>query len=347
MRVCLILFIVSQGAFRAPALPSEAAAIADYTNYNVGDVVQIRLQPVGQAEVSIHYAGESARVVSNIPVGGSGYTPLWTIPASARTGRYDVDVTTASGKTIPAATCFAVHRQLVKVLSVDLDKTFYTSGDSVNPTIKVRNVSDQPLENLQVEFEPYTYPWIAPDPDEPPMWKHIVAGSLSLAPGAEREFHVEKAAIVDAGKEPQGIYYSVVVRDSRNPDHIYDLAFALPAFTFPPNTPLPKQYPFLYLYWHQSEVVKSEAYRDFYPPEFVSSVIRFDTSHTIFRLALLPPSPFLSRRRISKTELTFAQECLMQQGVSWRIVSSRALLPDLIQQSSRRGTQAATCSRSR
>ncbi len=262
---------------------AEVAAIADYTNYNVGDVIRIRLQPAKRAAtVSIRYAGQDKPAVNHIRVNGSEYTAVWKIPDSAITGRYDLDLTTDAGKIIEKATSFAIHRQLAKVQSVELDKTFYTSGDTVNPVITVRNVSDRTIDHLQVEFEPYTYPWIAPSPDDPPMWKHIVDKSLSLAPGATKEFRVKQAAVVQADKEPVAIYYSVVIRDSRQPDRIYDLAFAPPAFTIPVNTPLPKQYPFLYLYWHLTDVPKSQAYRNFYPPEFVSDVIRFDTSHTIF-----------------------------------------------------------------
>jgi hypothetical protein len=54
-------------------------------------------------------------------------------------------------------------------------------------------------------------------------------------------------ATVQVGKEPAVIYYSVAIRDSRDPDRIYDLAFAPAAFAKPPNTSSPKQYPFLYL----------------------------------------------------------------------------------------------------
>lgn len=314
IRVYFVLFILAQAAFGAPAEPTEVAVIADYTNYNVGDVVQVRLWPARPATISIRYAGENLRVVSQVSVSGSEYKKLWKIPTNARTGRYDLDVMTASGKTITAATSFAVHRQLAKVLSVELDKTFYTSGDSVNPTIIVCNVSDQPLDNLQVEFEPYTYPWIAPNTDEPPMWKHIVDSSLSLAPGAQKEFRVEKAAVVEAGKAPVAIYYSVVVRDGRNPEHIYDLAFAPPAFTIPPGTPLPKQYPFLYLYWYLSDVVKSEAYRSFYPPEFISGVIRFDTNHTIFATGASPAIPFSVKPEDSQKEAHLRMRVLDAAG---------------------------------
>ncbi len=218
MRVCLTLVILAQAVVRVQAASTQVDAITDYTNYNTGDVVEVRLHPAAQATISVRYAGEKKPLAANIPVSGSDYTKVWKIPGGARTGRYEVDVTTNSGKTSPGATSFAVHRQLAKVMSIDLGKTFYTSGDSVNPTITIRNVSDEPLDNLQVEFEPYTYPWIAPDPDEAPMWKHVLDSSLSLAPGAQKEFRVQKAAVVQAEKEPVAIYYSVVVRDSRNPD---------------------------------------------------------------------------------------------------------------------------------
>ncbi len=294
---CSCVFALRYSSFHSLSAQAQnnagqITAVADYTNYNVGDVVRLRLQPAAGATVAIRYAGESTAVTTAGPISGSGYAPVWKIPDDARTGRYEVDVTPAAGATITDATSFAVHRQLAKVMSVELDKTFYTSGDSVNPTIVVRNLSDRALQDLQVEFEPYTYPWIAPAPDEPPMWKHIVARSLSLGPGEEKTFHVEKAAVVQAGKEPVGIYYSVVIRDSRKPDRIYDLAFALPAFTKPPNMPLPKQYPFLYLYWHLRDLPKSEAYRHFYPPEFISDVIQFDTRHTMFPTGASPEVSF-------------------------------------------------------
>lgn len=291
MRFALTSLLVA--AFvSAPVFAADLAAITDYTNYNAGSEVRIRLQPAASGSASIRYAGEKDAIAKPIRINGAEYKPLWRIPWDAQTGRYEVDITMANGKTVRDATSFAVHRQLAKVQSVELDKTFYTSGDSINPRIVVKNLSNRTLHNLQVEFEPYTYPWIAPDPDEPPMWKHIVAKSLSLAPGAEKEFDVDKAAVVQTEKQPVLNYYSVVIRDSQEPDRIYDLAFAPPAFTVPPNTSFPKQYPFLYLYSHLNEVSKSEAYRHFYPPQFVSDVIRFDTTHTMFPTGVKPAVRF-------------------------------------------------------
>ncbi len=265
-------------------IAADLSAVTDYTNYNVGDQVRIRLQPAGSGTATIRYAGEERPLVTGLHLNGSAYEPLWTIPSDARTGRYLVDFSRAAGGTVLRATSFAVHKQLAKVVSVELDKTFYTAGDTINPRIVVKNLSNQKLNDIQVEFEPYTYPWIAPEPDEPPVWRYVVARSLSLAPGEEKEFRVTKATVaqVEHG-QPEALYYSVVIRNSRQQDRIYDLAFALPAFTMPPNKFFPKQYPFLYLYWRLKDVPKSESYREFYPPQFVSDVIHFDTNHTMFR----------------------------------------------------------------
>jgi hypothetical protein len=124
------------------------------------------------------------------------------------------------------------------------------------------------------------------------MWKKIVSRSLSLGAGEQKEFEVAKAATVQAEKEPAVIYYSVVIRDGRDPDRICDLAFAPAAFAKPPNTRFPKQYPFLYLYGHFGDVPRSEAYRQFYPPAFVSDAIKFDTSHTMFATGSAPAISF-------------------------------------------------------
>ncbi len=270
-------------AFLNRAIAVEpSTAITDHTNYNVGSTVLVRLQPGTKAIASIRYAGEAKPIASNIPVSGAEYQPLWTIPWNAQTGRYEIDLTRRDGKPAQGAGNFAVHRQLAKIIAFDLDKTFYTAGDAVNPRIVVRNISNQRLDHLQVEFEAYTYPWIARAADEGPAWKTIAARSLSLEPGAEKEFRLTKAATVQAKDEQVNVYFSAVIRDAHQPDHIYDLAFALPAITAPLKQSAPKQYPALYLYSNLKEVPASESYRNFYPAAFVSDVINFDQSHTMF-----------------------------------------------------------------
>jgi LmbE family N-acetylglucosaminyl deacetylase len=271
---------------------ADSTAITDHTNYNVGSPVLIRVGPGVNATASIRYAGQAKSIQSNIHLNGAEYQSLWNIPWNAETGRYEVDLTLPDGTSIQRAASFAVHRQLAKVVAFDLDKTFYTTGDPVNPRIVVRNISNQHLDHLQVEFEAYTYPWIAAAADEKPSWKTIAAKSLSLEPRAEKEFRLVKAATVQAQHEQTNIYFSAVIRDSEQPDHIYDLAFALPAITAPLEQPAPKQYPQLYLYSNLKDVPASESYRHFYPAAFVSDVVSFDQSHTIFSAGTSPVFSF-------------------------------------------------------
>jgi LmbE family N-acetylglucosaminyl deacetylase len=280
--LCFVALFLTAGSL---VYAVDVAAVTDYTNYNVGDEVRLRLTNAAKGMASIRYAGDDKPVASGIQVSGTEYQDFWKIPADARTGRYVVDFGPGGTSKSWQVTSFAVHRQLAKVISVDLDKTFYTNGDAINARIVVKNLSDRKLDDIQVEFEPYTYPWIAPEPDELHSWKYLVARSLTLGPGEEKVFEVKKATVAQVEhNEPEALYYSVVIRNSRQADRIYDLAFAPPAFTVPPNRSFPKQYPFLYLYWRLKDVPKSESYREFYPPDFVSDVIRFDTTHTMFPL---------------------------------------------------------------
>ncbi len=285
----------------APACLAAGTELAtDQTNYNVGSPVMVRSAGGEKAVVSIRYAGEDTPLATGLPVDGGTYHPLWTIPWNARTGRYEVDLTpSGGGKPLRAVASFAVHRQLAKVTAFDLDKTFYTAGDPVNPRIVVQNISNQRLDHLQVEFENYTYPWIAQAAGDPPAWKTIAAPSLSLAPGEIKEFRLEKAAVVQAAPASQTyVYFSAVIRDSQEPDHIFDLAFALPAITAPLTRSPAKTYPALYLYPSEKDVAASEAYRNFYPAGYVSDTISFSRDHTMFashaplafHFSIAPPS---------------------------------------------------------
>lgn len=287
--ICVLVCLFRLKSFGAV---EPSTLITDQTNYNVGGPVLVRLEPGQHATASIRYAGDEKPVASDIQLNGPEYGLLWNIPRSAQTGRYEIDLTLPGGKSIPHAASFAVHRQLAKAIAFDLDKTFYTAGDAVNPRIVVRNISDQPLRNLQVEFEGYSYPWIAPAADESPGWKTIAAKSLSLDPGEEKEFRLVDAARVQARDGQTNVYFSAVIRDSEQRDRIYDLAFALPAITAPVKQSTSKQYPFLYLYRNLKDLPASESYRQFFPASYVSDTISFDRSHTMFPAGSAPVFSF-------------------------------------------------------
>lgn len=292
MRLYAWILLFTFAAAGGKAQKNTPAVIIDNTSYDTGSTVRLRIQPSGSGTISIRYAGDPKPVVKRFRISGAAYQPVWRIPEDARTGRYVIDFAPLGQGSEHSAAWFAAYRKFVKIVSVHLDKTFYTSGDPIDATIVVRNLSNHILRDIQIDFEPYNYPWIAPAPDEPRVWRHIVVRGLSLAPHQQRVFHARNIATADAPTVPQGDYFSVVARDTKNPDEIYDLAFALPAWARPPNTLLPKQYPFLYLYWRLSQVPRSEGYRHFYPPEFVSSAIHFDKRHTMFATQAAPAVSF-------------------------------------------------------
>ncbi len=319
----LLISVMAIGV-SSPSAAAGPVVVPDQTNYNVGAVVSVRFEPDSAGILSIYYAGDAVPVISNIRVNGKGYRPLWTIPNSARTGRYVIHVRNDSGKETSAAS-FAVHRQLAKVVAFELDKTFYTSGDPVSPRIVVQNISDQRLDHLQVEFEAYTYPWIAPAADEPPAWKTIADASLSLAPGETKEFRLRNAAVVRAGSDQTYSYYSAVIRDARRNDRIYDLAFALPAITAPLEGRAAKSYPFLYLYRRLKDVPESEAYREFYPPSYVSEAIHFDKTHTMFVAQGHVPPNFSFR--VTATPEMHAASILYRVLDKYKQVITRGVVP--------------------
>ncbi len=282
-KINLAAFLFAVLLLTPPRIFADAAIATDQTNYNVGSAVMVRSVSAEAEVASIRYAGEIVAVQTGIHLNHSGYQLLWTVPWDAKTGRYEIDLTTKAGKSIKSVAGFAVHRQLAKVIAFDLDKTFYTSGDAVSPRIVVQNISNRTIEHLQVEFEGYTYPWIARAADDKPAWKTVAATSLTLAPGETKEFHLQEAAVVRAVKDSQTyVYFSAIIRDSEQLDHIYDLAFALPAITAPLGSPGTKTYPALYLYHSLTGLPSSQAYRQFYPPAYVSENIRFDKKHTMF-----------------------------------------------------------------
>jgi hypothetical protein len=104
--LCLATAVLAAGG----ALSGTITDITDQTAYNVGGEVRIRLQSGSNATASIRYAGENTPAVTDIPISGTDYVPLWKVPWEARTGRYEVDVTPEGGSTVRAATSFAIHR---------------------------------------------------------------------------------------------------------------------------------------------------------------------------------------------------------------------------------------------
>jgi LmbE family N-acetylglucosaminyl deacetylase len=292
------------------ATAANIVAVTDGTNYNAGSTVSLRLEGAGSGDLtaSIRYAGEDRPVATGLRTHGGAFGPLWTIPWDARTGRYEVDLAGLRN-----ATSFAVHRKLARIARIEMERTFYTNGDPINCRVTVRNLSNTPLTGLRVEFAPFHYPWIAQAPDEPPVKGAIVGRDISLRPGESRELEGKAVAIARGGEKPAVTGYAVVIWDSAR-KQIFDLAFTEPIFLRPPNTEYPKRYPFLYLYPSLDDVAKrAMVYRQFYPPQYVSDAIEFDTSHTIFPSGSRPVIRFAVHPR---------------KGASWAGAKVRATVMD-------------------
>jgi len=308
--------------------------VTDKISYNAGEQVRLNVlypspalsdrppliyveSPVDLA-ATIRYAGESEAVVSGVTVASpflpsevdytTGYREIWKTPADARPGRYEIDLVTLDPKTgqvisnRPRAATFVVHKKLVRIERIELDKTFYSSGDPVVCRVVLKNLTDCPLTELRVEFSDRYWPWIAPSSDRARVNPNTLAEALSLPAGEEREVQSASAAIAKVVKEPTVHQYAVVVWDREHKD-IYDIAFSPLVFIRPPGVDAPKPYPLQYIY-PQLRDVDTSSHRQFYPPELSSAAIQFDRNSTMFasgstavvRFSVLNPSLALWRQ---------------------------------------------------
>ena len=162
-------------------------AVTDNVSYNAGSEVRLKifLSPSEHPRstpfdisANIRYAGEkefleerNVEIASRLNPGGketaTEYHTLWKIPEEARTGRYEVDAVLTDSQSREVllvarrVASFAVYRKLVKIESIQLDRTFYTPGDSVACKVKLRNLTGHTISNLRVEFSDRYWPWTA------------------------------------------------------------------------------------------------------------------------------------------------------------------------------------------
>jgi len=161
-------------------------AVTDKLTYNAGDEAKIRVSVASQGQkavirlaAEVRYRGASALANPNgVKLPGrivlytsseppSGYMALWKIPEDATTGRYDVDfhvIDPATGREREGqekVASFAVHRKLVSIDRIELDKAFYTSDDPVGATVDLMNLTHKPVHGLRLEFSDRYWPWIA------------------------------------------------------------------------------------------------------------------------------------------------------------------------------------------
>ncbi len=282
-------------------------AITDRTTYDVGSEVHLKVfLTAGQSlylaplDIIAHlrYAGEEEplarqgiEVISNfVPKkegDSTGYRTLWKIPPAAKTGRYDVDLLVRDANShqtllkAPAAASFAVHRKLLQIERIDLGKTFYAPGDPVKCRVTIKNLTDQTLSGLRVEFSLRYWPWIAGPAQQAAKSIRALDPDLSLAPREERTLESDQAGIAEEVTKPSYRQYGVVVWD-KDRKNVYDIAFSRLTFISPPGVSSPKPYPLQYIYPNLDDVNVS-SYRHFYPLGFNSGAIRFEHAQTMFQ----------------------------------------------------------------
>ncbi len=284
---------------------AQLQAYTDNINYNVASVVQLKIvfAPSDKSsegsltiQATIRYAGESKPVLSEHPLivasshaqedNTAGYRRLWQIPADAMTGRYEIDLDAVDAKSgqavfhVANAASFVVYRKLVRIDSVKLDKTFYTSGDPISADFTITNVSHAPLTGLRVEFSNRYWPWIAGPADAAKASVVTLEKNLTLPVGGKKFFHAARVEMADQVKQPSTHQYGVVVWDQTRKT-VLDIAFSPLAFFQPPGVTEPEPFSG----WYMAPDLKSvdtESYRHFYPAGWESAAIQFDHTHTMF-----------------------------------------------------------------
>jgi len=291
---------------------ARAQAVTDNISYNVGETVRLRvvLPHPASAEhplssdvatpidltATIRYAGESEPLLRDLPLTTSfvaskadyatDYREIWQVPYEAKTGRYEVDLTARGAKSpqviwnLPRAAAFTVHRKLLKIDRIELDKTFYTSGDPVACRVAVTNLSDRRLDGLRVEFSERYWPWIAPSSARAGVDVVILQEALAIQPHATADLGSARAALAKAVKQSAVQQYAVVVWDQAR-QKVYDIAFSPLVFIHPPGADARQPYALQYVY-PELAAVDTSSYRQFIRPEFNSAAIQFDRSHTMF-----------------------------------------------------------------
>ncbi len=308
----LLILTAWLGAAERPELEPDILLIPDQITYNVGETVRLSAsrapaapQPSERGVVengpalalaaTLRYAGEEHPLVERVALGilapalsagRSESLEVWTVPRDARTGRYEVDLIASDAATRRqlfarrAVASFAVHRKLVRIERIELDKSFYFSGDRVSARVVLRNLSGERLEGLHVEFADRHWPWITPPPDAVPPRIATVAESVALAAGERRELDARSALAARIVEQPAFHQYAVIVRDGER--RILDIAFSPPVIVRPPGVEEPRPYPNQYLF-PRLDAVKTDSFRKFYSPGARSAAIEFDHSRAMFR----------------------------------------------------------------
>ena len=270
----------------------------------------------------IQYVGTTAKSsfqldrVGNVTDGEAHYEGGWPIPSDAPTGVYSVKIQVEDRKVRKVVATqelrgFAAYRKLVSIANVRLDKTFYIVGEPIQCEVAIQNLTAQAISGVRVEFSNANYPWISTfsgetslsgrQQENPQLGLKVLRDNLTLPaqgevripmmPAGTAQFlQGQMVALLGAGgparnaKEPppEVDQYTVAVWNADR-TVLFDMQSTKPAIIRTATADLPKPYSNLaYTHPYNSDIDFAR-YREFYAPGEVSSVIRLDRSHTMFR----------------------------------------------------------------
>ena len=279
-------------------------AVTERMTYNAGEEVWLRIVSPSPPAVpaldsfrfTIRYVGDDKPVAEGLVLGhktrldspapAPSYHPLWTVPLDARTGRYEIDMRVRDPKALPDAQdfprigSFVVHRQQVRIMSIDVFESYYTSGDVMPCEVKLENASDQALHGLRIEFSERYWPWIVQQTQKVGADIETLQDDFTLPPHTRTSVSSSNCAVVKGGNQPAIKQYAAVVwnRDRQN---VYAIGFSPLVFINPPGVDAPHPYPSQFLY-PSVDGVNTSSYRKFHPERFGAGAIQFATDHTMF-----------------------------------------------------------------
>ncbi len=278
-------------------------AATDRITYNVGEQVWLQIIPPSPEEVrtldsylfTVRYEGEGKPLVDGLRLGekvppssspSSSYRLLWKVPLDARTGRYDIDLRVRDPKSPqviqdnPRVCSFVVTRQVVQIISAEVGKFYYTSGDAISCDMKLENRSEQLLDGLRLEFSERYWPWIVQQTEKVGTTIKTLKEDIKLEPHQRMSLGSTHCTEAKGGNEPAIKQYAAVVWD-RDRKNVYAIAFTPLVFVNPPGADAPRPYPGQYIY-PKLDAVNTSSYRQFHSESFGAGAIQFDTHHTLF-----------------------------------------------------------------
>lgn len=320
--VCLVFREVLAESLSVEGGPAE-------TGYDVGSTATIRVSLKGlegdaagyAVFADIQYVGATAVVsveMDRQPASqpdGLRYEAQWPIPADAPTGLYSVQAhieDRSTRQTVARRTLrsFAIYKKLVRVARLNLDKTFYAPGETIQCEVVLDNLTDREMTGLRVEFSNANYPWISTfsgasslsgkQPENPALGLSVLRDNLALPARATLTLPMMPAgtaaflqgtqvAVLGAGgparheklPPPEVDQYTVAVWNAGR-TVLYDMQFSPQAIVRDPDRDLPKPYSHNFTHPYNSDIDFTR-YREFYAPAQISAALRVDHARTLYR----------------------------------------------------------------